>query len=279
MGPDVESKIENKSSRHPLIDKLGIISMLLAAVYLISLSAPPIIDNLTGKNDETDLLTDVIILLLGIGVMYSVFAFYRRIIFIEYSINTAFEQVIYPRLEPVLREVSEVQAGLDEIKERMQLMNLNIDKLRKSVVINNQSTDVKISTPNINSFLRIVVLVNISTAVFLFLLTYTRGYIPYVLTSLYVIWWLEITYDFNLWKVSKAWAWIMPPVLIIPTLSIIMDILYGADKLIALVSLGLIIYSSAYYTWCLYTVQQSLPFDLHLRLRELKETVPKIRNR
>jgi hypothetical protein len=275
MGPDVESGIEIKKSKHPLIDKLGIICMLLAAVYLIFLSAPPIIDYLTGKNDETYLLTNVIILLLGIGVMYSVFAFYRRIIFIEYSINTAFEQVIYPRLEPVLREVAEVQAGLDEIRERMELVNLNIDKLRKSIVINNQSTYSKISTPNINSFLRIVVLVNISTAVFLFLLTYTRGYIPYVLTSLYLIWWLEITYDFNLWEKSKAWAWIMPPVLLIPTLSIIMDILYGADKLIALVSLGLIIYSSAYYTWCLYIVQQSLPFDLHLRLRDLKGKVKK----
>ena len=115
MGPDVESGIEIKKSKYPLIDKLGIFCMFLAAVYLISLSAPPIIDNLTGKNDETDLLVNVIILLLGIGVMYSVFAFYRRIIFIEYSINTAFEQVIYPRLEPVLREVAEVQAGLDEI--------------------------------------------------------------------------------------------------------------------------------------------------------------------
>ena len=175
--------------------------------------------------------------------------------------------------------MAEVQAGLDEIRERMEMVNLNIDKLRKSVVINNQSANSKISTPNINSFLRIVVLVNISTAVFLFLLTYTRGYIPYVLTSLYIIWWLEITYDFNLWEKSKAWAWIIPPVLLVPTLSIIMDILYGADKLIALVSVGLIIYSSAYYTWCLYTVQQSLPFDLHLRLRDFKDKITKKNSR
>ena len=277
MVPD-ESGIKKKKSKHPLMDKLGIISMFLASVYLIYLSAPPIIGHLTGKLEETDFWTNLIILLLGIGVMYSIFAFYRRIIFIEYSINTAFEQVIYPRLEPVLKEVAGVQAGLDEMRDRMEMVNLNIDQLRKSITPI-QSVDPEISTPNVMSFLRIVVLVNISTATFLFLLQYTRGYIPYVLTIMYILWWIEITYEFDLWKVSKAWAWIFPPIILIPTLSIMMDILYGADKLIGLMALGLVVYSSAYFTWCLYRVQQALPFDLHLRLRELKETVPKIRNR
>ena len=278
MVQDIETEIKKNKSKYPLIDKLGIICMFLSAVYLIYISAPPLIDYLTGKLDKTDFIPNLIILILGIGVMYSVFAFYRRIIFIEYSINTAFEQVIYPRLEPVLKEVAGVQAGLDEMRDRMEMVNLNIDQLRKSITPI-QSVDPEISTPNVMSFLRIVVLVNISTATFLFLLQYTRGYIPYVLTIMYILWWIEITYEFDLWKVSKAWAWIFPPIILIPTLSIMMDILYGADKLIGLMALGLVVYSSAYFTWCLYRVQQALPFDLHLRLRELKETVPKIRNR
>lgn len=277
MATDVTSKIERKRSRHPLIDKLGIISMFLSALYLMYLSAPPLIDHLTGKIDDTNFQTNLIILLLGTGVMYSAFAFYRRIIFIEYSINSAFEQVIYPRLEPVLREVADVQAGLDEMRDRMEMVNLNIDQLRKSLPI--QSANPNIHTPNVTSFLRVVVLVNISTAAFLFLLQYTRGYIPYVLTVMYIIWWIEITYEFDLWKISRAWGWIFPPILLIPTLSILMDILWGADKLIGLMALGLVVYASAYYTWCLYRVQQALPFDLHLRLREIKDKVPKIRSR
>jgi hypothetical protein len=278
MIQDTETEIEKNKSKHPLVDKLGIICMFLSALYLIYISAPPLIDYLTGKLDETDFIPNLIILLLGIGVMYSVFAFYRRIIFIEYSINTAFEQIIYPRLEPVLKEVAGVQAGLDEIKDRMEMVTLNLDQLRKSITPI-QSVDPEISAPNVMSFLRIVVLVNISTATFMYLLMYTRGYIPYVLTIMYILWWIEITYEFDLWKVSKAWTWVFPPIILIPTLSILMDILYGADKLMGLMALGLVVYSSAYFTWCLYRVQQALPFDLHLKLRELKETVPKIRNR
>jgi len=277
MSPDVTSKNERKISRHPLIDKLGMISMFLSAIYLIYLSAPPLMDHISGNTDDPNFVNNLIVLTLGMGVMYSTFAFYRRIVFIEYSLNSAFEQVIYPRLEPVLREVAEVQVGLDEMRDSMKMVNLNIDQLRKSIPI--ESTNPDISTPGITSFLRLVVLVNISTAAFLFLLQYTKGYVPYVLTIMYVIWWFEITYEFNLWKVSKAWTWAFPPILLIPTLSIMMDILYGADKLIALMALGLVVYSTAYYTWCLYRVQQALPFDLHLRLREIKNKIPKKRGK
>jgi len=277
MIQDIENG-EKKRSKHPLIDKLGIISMFFSAAYLIYISAPPLIDNFTGKIDETNFIPNLIILLLGIGVMYSAFAFYRRIIFIEYAIDTAFEQVIYPKLEPILKEVATVQIRLDETKDSMEMVNLNIDQLRKSLTPI-QSVDPDISAPNVMSFLRIVVLVNISTATFLFLLQYTKGYIPYVLTLLYIIWWIEITYEFDLWKVSKVWTWVFPPIILIPTLSILMDILYGADKLIGLMAIGLVIYSFAYFTWCLYRVQRALPFDLHIRLRELKDNVLKIRSR
>lgn len=276
MTSDEKPKIERKRSRNPLVDKLGIISMFLSAIYLLYLSAPALVDHLTGNIEDPNILNNLVILTLGIGVLYSTFAFYRRIVFIEYSINSGFEQVIYPRLEPVLKEVAEVQVGLDEMRDRVDMVNLNIDQLRRSIPIRSDGSNV--SAPNIISFLRAVVLVNICTGAFLFLLQYTRGYVPYVLTILYVLWWLEITYEFNLWHVSKAWGWVFPPILLVPTLSILMDIIYGADKLIGLMALGLVVYSFAYYTWCLYSVEQALPFDLHLRLRQIKDRKQKKRS-
>ena len=271
-------KIEKEKSKHPFFDKLGIICMFFSAIYLLFLSIPSLIENLTIKLDETDFLYNFIIFLIGIGVIYSAFAFYRRIIFIEYSINTAFEQVIYPRFEPVLREVAEVQVGLDEMRDNIKMLNLNIDQLRKSQM-SIQSVDPKISVPNITAYIRIVVLVNISSFTFYFLLQHVGNYMPYILLILYLIWWIEITYEFNLWNISKAWVWMFPTIIFIPTISIIMDILIGPAKLIAYMAIGLVIYSFTYYTWCLYRVQQALPFDLHIRLRELKDRIPKARIR
>lgn len=271
-------EIDKKKSKHPFFDKLGIICMFFSAIYLFFLSVPPLIENLTVKLDETNFVYNLIIFLIGIGVIYSTFAFYRRIIFIEYSINTAFEQVIYPRLEPVLREVAEVQVGLDEMRDNIKMLNLNLDQLRKSQM-SIQSADPKISVPNITAYIRIVVLVNISSFTFYFAIQHVGNYIPYILLILYLIWWIEITYEFNLWNFSKAWVWMFPLIIFIPTVSIIMDILIGPAKLIAYMAIGLVIYSFSYYTWCLYRVQQALPFDLHIRLSELRDKIPKVRVR
>ncbi len=271
-------EIDKKKSKHPFFDKLGIICMFFSAIYLFFISVPHLIENLTEKLDETNFVYNLLIFLIGIGVIYSTFAFYRRIIFIEYSINTAFEQVIYPRLEPVLREVAEVQVGLDEMRDYIKMLNLNLDQLRKSQM-SIQSADPKISVPNITDYIRIVVLVNISSFTFYFAIQHVGNYIPYILLILYLIWWIEITYEFNLWNFSKAWVWMFPLIIFIPTVSIIMDILIGPAKLIAYMAIGLVIYSFTYYTWCLYRVQQVLPFDLHKRLRELEDKIPKVRVR
>jgi hypothetical protein len=271
-------EIDKIKSKHPFFDKLGIICMFFSAIYLFFISVPPLIENLTEKLDETNFVYNLIIFLIGIGVIYSTFAFYRRIIFIEYSINTAFEQVIYPRLEPVLREVAEVQVGLDEMRDYIKMLNLNLDQLRKSQM-SIQSADPKISVPNIIAYIRIVVLVNISSFTFYFAIQHVGNYIPYILLILYLIWWIEITYEFNLWNFSKAWVWMFPLIIFIPTVSIILDILIGPAKLIAYMAIGLVIYSFTYYTWCLYRVQQVLPFDLHKRLRELEDKIPKVRVR
>lgn len=271
-------EIDKIKSKHPFFDKLGIICMFFSAIYLFIISVPHLIENLTEKLDETNFVYNLLIFLIGIGVIYSTFAFYRRIIFIEYSINTAFEQVIYPRFEPVLREVAEVQVGLDEMRDYIKMLNLNLDQLRKSQM-SIQSADTKISVPNITDYIRIVVLVNISSFTFYFALQHVGNYIPYILLILYLIWWIEITYEFNLWNFSKAWVWMFPLIIFIPTVSIIMDILIGPAKLIAYMAIGLVIYSFTYYTWCLYRVQQVLPFDLHKRLRELEDKIPKVRVR
>ena len=54
MVQDIETEIKKNKSKHPLIDKLGIICMFLSAVYLIYISTPLLIDNLTGKLDKTN---------------------------------------------------------------------------------------------------------------------------------------------------------------------------------------------------------------------------------
>ncbi|NOQ28517.1 MAG: hypothetical protein GQ566_00245, partial [Methanosarcinales archaeon] len=75
-------------------------------------------------------------------------------------------------------------------------------------------------------------------------------------------WWAEITFEFRMWKNSWVWAWVFVPVLTIPITTILADLLYGDAILVAAMSVVLIIYVAAYYTWGRYLVERTLPFGI-----------------
>ncbi|MEA1907395.1 MAG: hypothetical protein U9N12_10705 [Euryarchaeota archaeon] len=244
--------------------------MILASIYLIYKSIFPIIFNLTGDFDKPDFIANLILLAIGIGVLYGAIVFVRRTMLYTQSIDLMFED-IYPKIEPVLREAASIQVDLELMSGRLDAMNTNIEHLKKQVQTpagsggTGAGTGVAVGT-SVTTFLHLVMLANITLGVFMFLLQYSLWYVPYVLTLLYVIWWLAVTAEYDLWKVSKSWIWVFVPILIVPTISILTDILAGSYVLIAWMAIGLVAYTSAYYLWGRYLIQGILPYDLHRRL-------------
>jgi len=237
-----------------LTERLGVFSMILASIYLIYESIFPIIFNITGDFDKSDFIANLILLAIGIGVLYGAIVFVRRTMLYTQSIDLLFED-IYPKIEPVLREAASIQVDLEMMGGRLDAMNTSIGHLKKQM----QTPDVSGRTgadtgagvavgTSVTTFLHLVMLVNITLGVFIFLLQYPRWYVPYVLTLLYVVWWLAVTAEYNLWKVSKSWTWVFAPILIVPTISILTDILAGSYMLIAWMAIGLVAYTSAYET-------------------------------
>ncbi len=102
----------------------------------------------------------------------------KRTIVLEQLIDMGFENGIYSRLEPLLREVAGSQVTLSKMEENLKSMNLNISRLRK------QSVEFKIPgssafgidiSAEVSRFLRLVILINITLAAFIFLLNFTRS--------------------------------------------------------------------------------------------------------
>ena len=262
-----------RKTRISLPERFGVFSMILASIYLIYESIFPIIFNLTGDFDKSDFIANLIIITIGIGVLYGAIVFARRTMLYTQSIDLMFED-IYPKIEPVLREAASIQVDLEMMSGRLDAMNTNIEHLKKQMQTPAGSggtgagtgTGVAVGT-SVTTFLHLVMLVNITLGVFIFLLQYPRWYVPYVLTLLYVIWWIAVTAEYDLWKISKSWTWVLAPILIVPTISIVTDILAGSYMLLAWMAIGLVVYTSAYYLWGRYLVHGILPYDLHRRLK------------
>ena len=253
------SKIEKKQSL-TVPEKFGAFSVLCASVYLIAISVFPVMYNLTGEFERNDFIFNAILLLIGTGSLFGSIQFIKKSILFEQLLDLGFEKGIYARLEPILNDIVESQVSMNDVAAQLKYMNTNIDRMQKRV--HNPGAEVVSVREEIFRFLRLVLLINVTLAVFIYLLRAYGTIIPYAMAMLFVLWWAEITFEFRMWKNSWVWAWVFVPVLTIPITTIIADLLYGDAILVAAMSVVLIIYVAAYYTWSRYLVERTLPFGI-----------------
>ena len=251
-----------------LFEKFSILFSLFMALYIIYSYYAPVIDVLSGKEfNAQDFIENLTIVIIGLCALWGGITLAKRTIVMEQLIDMGFENGVYNRLEPVLEEIAASQVVFNKMDERLNNMNINMDRLRK------RSVELKIPgaepafgidiAAEISRFLRLIILINITLVAFIFLLNFTRSYTPFIMTIMFVVWWLEITYEYTLWEKSSAYYWIFFPILTIPITTILGDIMYGSGILIGSMGILLALYVSAYYTWSKYIIEGILPFDLN----------------
>ena len=262
------------NSGFSLLEKFSIIFIIFVASYLIYLYFMPVMDVLSSEEfNPLDFILNLVILLIGLCAFFGGIALAKRIIVMEQLIDMGFENGIYHRLEPILQEIAASQVVFNKMDERLNNMNMNVDRLgKRSVELKIPGSDSAFGidiAAEISRFLRLTILINISLVTLIFLLNFTRSYTPLILTMLFVIWWLEITYEFKLWERSSAYWWGFIPILTIPITTILGDIMYGSGVLIGSMGISLVIYASAYYSWSKYIIEGILPFDLNVPISRI----------
>lgn len=242
-------------------EKISATSIILLSLYTLYLSIPEVAYKLTGEFEALSFLKHLAILALSLTSLMAGLRLFKKTILYETLLDTCFEEGIYQRLQPILQEIAGSQARIEELEERLDMLNHNIENFKKQHSFTHSDVG-----HTVNRFLRTVLLMNATLAVLLFLsqsMFYT-SLTPLVLTTLYILWWLEITYEFNLWKHYTPYLWVFTPILTIPITTILADIMFGSALLLAGMGIGLVIYATTYYLWCRYRVEGVLPFKLHL---------------
>ena len=78
---------------------------------------------------------------------------------------------------------------------------------------------------------------------------YPFGIVHYFVTLLYLLWWALISSEYKLWTKNEVWVVGILPVLIIPTLAMLLDTVIGINNMIGVLFLGLFVYAYIYYEW------------------------------
>lgn len=254
----------------------AIICMIVASLYLILSSFFPLLYNFTSSFDPIDFIKNLFYLIIGLGTLFGVSFLLRKETYLQHVADETFDRVIYQRLEPVLMDVAEVQVGLTGMQTQLERLNRNVELLSKKDDVAAPAPAVTIQT---TSHIKYIVLINLTLAVFLFMLQFPLGYVPYVVTLVYLLWWGAITADFKLWKDDATWAWVFVPVLVLPIYTISMNAYLQSYMLFASLFIGLGLYAFAYYSWCNYVIKGTLPFDIQEAVRSAQEKIEAAKQR
>lgn len=266
--------------RISLLQKLNIACALCASLFLIYISIFPLIRVFTYEFSKLALIKNSIILFIGVGAGLGAFSLVKQALLFESMVDTAFEEGVYRRLKPLLKQIAGVQVRLEEATRRMNTIDISIDDLKERVDASGSRRTVGgKASPRLRGvmypsdpilfLIKIVVLINITFAAFVFMVQYPRGFVPYVVTAMFFIWWVGITTEYNLWHNVGVWVWGSVPILIIPTITILMDILLPSELMFGSLYIVLGIYAYVYYAWSIYMLKGKLPPTLHNLLREV----------
>lgn len=262
----------NEKRRSP-VSSLGIFCIVSIAIYLMYISSISLYNNLFVDFRTFDMIQNAFVFVLGFGALYGSVSVAKNSLVFDHFMDSVFETEVYPRLEPALEEVADVQARLELIEDRLERMNLNIVRYKKHPPVHD-SPFLSISN-RISMFLKFVIAINVTIGVMLYSIRIQGSFTPYVFTTLFVIWWVVITDEYKLWKNPVSWAWAILPVFAVPVISMLLWVVIDNALLIGLISAFLCLYAYGYFTWSRYYVEGTLPFDLHEADLEEVEGDPK----
>jgi hypothetical protein len=207
------------------------------------------------------LLIYLLLFFISLGALYGGISAAKNSIIFDHILDSMFENEIYPRLEPALDEVADVQARLEDIDERIDRMNLNFVRYKRYPPV--EEFPALTIEHKLSMFLKFVVTINITIGILLYTLSFPGSYAPYLLTLMFMLWWVVITEEYKLWKTPTAWAWAILPIFTIPIISILLYVVINIGMLIGLLGMFLGVYAYLYFIWARYYVEGMLPFGVH----------------
>ena len=268
-------------------DKIAVVVLLTVGLFYLVSSIFQITYVFTDEFDSLIFLREITQISVGAILIYGAVRFIRKNTYLERIVDNMFEDIIYDRFEPVLRDIAEVQVGYDSVSTQIKSLNYSINDLKKSIEFapsggayqyQAQDTSTSASLRRVYNLFTYVVLLNVTLAVYMFMIYYPQWYIPYLSPLLFVMWWVVITYEFNQWDNSSAWMWVFAPILILPIYTMVFGLLTSTNQMFAIMYLALGLYAITYYTWSMYNSSGTLPFGLHKKLEDIANYEPVIDN-
>lgn len=269
---DIEEDISTMPISMTFFEKIGLVSVILIFISIIMFAMFSLVIDIIEVNFFS-ILFDATIILIFIAAVYFLVNLLRKKIVTDMLIDTAFQYGVYSRLRPVFDNIAEHQVGIDVLAERMIKLDMKMDTILKEGDVSRSGgvggteggvniweEPITMGT-SVKFMIKIIFNIILTMAMFMFMVSFNLGGItPYAVLSIFVIWWLFFTNEYDLWRNNDAWLFVFLPVIAVPMIILIIANFINYNVMLAMLYVATGIYSFIYYTWSIYTVTGSVPF-------------------
>lgn len=252
------------------MEKIGLAFALLTAIILLGFSFFSLIVDMIYKFDLYGILIDLIFLGIGIFLGYFSIRIYKKSVYYESLVNSAFDEGIYTRLEPVLRKVAETSVEMEDMESRLNKIDHMVQTVIEEQVKMEKSPRVEVEKAiapgtSMGFVVKTIFLTIITMSGFLFMIYTSIGAAHFATLLFYVLWWLLISSEFKLFGNTASWLIIFVPILLVPVGFMILDAFMEINNVVALFYACLALYAFLYFSWAVYETKGTLPFSIRIR--------------
>ncbi|MFP3946359.1 MAG: hypothetical protein ACLFVI_05595 [Archaeoglobaceae archaeon] len=236
------------------IEKAVIAIMVLIGIFIFLVSLVSMYNDFTQGRNLGYLLVDFAFLLFSAVLIGGGLKLYRKLVMFTVVTESAFEEVVYTNLRPLLREIAFSTTELDEVKTRVSGLEKKIthmeDELTRPIDHEARGAPADMLMFRKTTFyMRSMVVALFFFGTYLFLLDFNIPNEPYLYTLMYVYWWVFITKEFDLFSRIEPWVILGIPILLVPAGALILRTVAGVALLMGLIFITVVAYAYLYYQY------------------------------
>ena len=250
------------------LEKTGLYCTIIASVFLIMWAIFSVISGLLSE-DVIDLIVGTLFIFIGSVSGYYAIRFYRKVVYMEKLLDSSFEDAIYQRLEPLAEVISETRVEMVDFSRDLKVMLNKVENLEEDFeLVRKASSSVLPKNDSDNFIIKSQFLLVITLSFFIFVVEFPSNLTPYIMPIFFLMWWFLITAEYSLFSNENAWIFGSIPVILIPMSALFIAAMISVFAMTGILFIILTLYTGLYYIWASYTVNGTLPFNIHKDIRE-----------
>ncbi len=270
--------------RVPAVEKIGLAIALFIALILVGIALFSLFVDLILKFNIYGIMVDLIVSGIGILLAYFSIRIYKKSAYYESLVNTAFDRGIYERLEPVLRKVAETHVEMESVEGRLNKIDRMVQTLIEEHVKRGSSHigypqtagagaetgagagagEAIAPGTSVGFIAKVILLTVVSMSAFIIMVETSFGMAHLATLFLFILWWLLITSEYNVFDKNTAWLALFLPIILVPFSFMFLSItgILGLNNLLGIFYSCLALYAFLYYTWAVYETAGTLPLHM-----------------